>query len=99
MVEKIVDTIYKDLSQEPNPAVNGNVIQVKLNDFFAPYVLGTNFCEEVVIWWSNEQHKYNEQMYVCAVQHIDDETSMKKVKEWNSVEMIEALRFVHEELV
>lgn len=90
MVNKIESMKWQRVEQE----AGDGLIRIELRDLFEPYLLGTSYCDTVIIWWDSQAGNYDESVRVYAV----DNKHMAKAESWYECDITAALKWVQANL-
>ncbi len=97
-VEKIKRVEYTFLDDR----AGDGIIEIELRDLFKPYLLGTSYCDKVVIWWDSHSHEYEESIKVYAIENFDhyeeDNPHVSIAERWYDCDLAEAMQYVKDEI-
>jgi hypothetical protein len=99
MVHKIESMEWERLD---NDELGDGIIRIKLRDIFKPYLLEISYCDSIVVWWTTSADEHRPSVRVYAVQSMEsiDESrpALNKVESWYDCDIIEALKWVQQNL-
>ena len=88
--------LIESMKYHPYDEISGDgIIEITLRDLFKPYLLHTEYCDKIVIWWDCQSNEHSESMKVYAV----DGDFQSRVKAWYDVDITKALKYISDNLV
>lgn len=77
---------------------SGGIIRIVCNQSHGEHLIGTKYCDEVLISWKCTT-KFQEKMKVVALQSTSGKPSYLVVEEFDEINIIEAMIYISQNLV